>query len=146
MNICCPLPHSGFPGLNDLYQIEKACPPTLWKLTVFHSRYPRRTHLLTCLQLLSILLSPMPGRVQAIDPFVANPDFEAKQIEKASKACTAICLWVRAMHKYNTVAKQVEPKRKLLAEKQVITTDRSKCTFGDGTTRNCRKQHVFCYS
>lgn len=56
---------------------------------------------------------------QAIDPFVVNPDFEAKQIEKASKACTAICLWVRAMHKYNTVAKQVEPKRKLLAEKQV---------------------------
>lgn len=57
--------------------------------------------------------------MQAIDPFIANPDFEAKQIEKASKACTAICLWVRAMHKYNTVAKQVEPKRKLLAEKQV---------------------------
>lgn len=56
--------------------------------------------------------------MQAIDPFVANPDFEAKQIEKASKACTAICLWVRAMHKYNLVAKQVEPKRKLLAEKQ----------------------------
>lgn len=49
---------------------------------------------------------------------MVNPDFEAKQIEKASKACTAICLWVRAMHKYNTVAKQVEPKRKLLAEKQ----------------------------
>lgn len=57
--------------------------------------------------------------LQAIDPFVVNPDFEAKQIEKASKACTAICLWVRAMHKYNMVAKQVEPKRKLLAEKQV---------------------------
>lgn len=50
---------------------------------------------------------------------MVNPDFEAKQIEKASKACTAICLWVRAMHKYNMVAKQVEPKRKLLAEKQV---------------------------
>lgn len=60
-----------------------------------------------------------PYVMQSIDPFIANPDFEAKQIEKASKACTAICLWVRAMHKYNTVAKQVEPKRKLLAEKQV---------------------------
>ncbi|CAB1101954.1 unnamed protein product [Ectocarpus sp. CCAP 1310/34] len=57
--------------------------------------------------------------IAAIDPFVVNPDFEAKQIEKASKACTAICLWVRAMHKYNMVAKQVEPKRKLLAEKQI---------------------------
>lgn len=74
-------------------------------------------------------------RVQAIDPFVANPDFEAKQIEKASKACTAICLWVRAMHKYNMVAKQVEPKRKLLAEKQVRITARSAYIGGDGTTR-----------
>lgn len=28
-----------------------------------------------------------------------------------SKACTSICQWVRAMHKYHFVAKAVEPKR-----------------------------------
>ena len=56
---------------------------------------------------------------QAIDPFMSNTDFEPKQIEKASKACTAICMWVRAMHKFNAVSKQVEPKRKLLMEKQI---------------------------
>lgn len=67
----------------------------------------------------TVVLLFVVGQRQAIDPFVANPDFEPKQIEKASKACTAICMWVRAMHKYNQVAKQVEPKRKLLAEKQV---------------------------
>lgn len=75
---------------------------------------------------------------QAIDPFVVNPDFEAKQIEKASKACTAICLWVRAMHKYNTVAKQVEPKRKLLAEKQV----HGQAGHGSCSTMHCRSMHA----
>ena len=45
--------------------------------------------------------------IKAIDPFMADPDFEPKQIEKASKACTAICMWVRAMHVYHNVALQV---------------------------------------
>lgn len=63
---------------------------------------------------------------------MVNPDFEAKQIEKASKACTAICLWVRAMHKYNMVAKQVEPKRKLLAEKQASVEGYSRYCTGTG--------------
>jgi dynein heavy chain len=57
--------------------------------------------------------------IKAIDPFMTNPDFEPKAIEKASKACTAICMWVRAMHVYHNVALQVEPKRQLLAEKQI---------------------------
>ena len=31
-----------------------------------------------------------------------------------SKACTSICMWVRAMHKYHFVAKGVAPKRERL--------------------------------
>lgn len=80
---------------------------------------------------------------QAIDPFVVNPDFEAKQIEKASKACTAICLWVRAMHKYNTVAKQVEPKRKLLAEKQARGY-KVYARVALGTSFSRRRQRTIC--
>ncbi len=38
------------------------------------------------------------------------------QVQKASKACTAMCMWVRAMHKYHQVSVMVEPKKKLLAE------------------------------
>lgn len=30
---------------------------------------------------------------------------------QVSKACTSICQWVRAMHKYHFVAKAVAPKR-----------------------------------
>ena len=33
---------------------------------------------------------------------------------QVSKACTSICQWVRAMHKYHFVAKAVEPKREAL--------------------------------
>lgn len=33
-----------------------------------------------------------------------------------SKACTSICMWVRAMHSYYLVCKVVAPKRAQLAE------------------------------
>jgi len=56
--------------------------------------------------------------IELINPYVEMPEFTPKEIEKASKACTAICMWVRAMHKYHNVAKAVEPKKKLLAEAQ----------------------------
>jgi dynein heavy chain len=39
-------------------------------------------------------------------------------VDKSSKACSGICMWVRAMYKYYTVALQVEPKKKKLAEAQ----------------------------
>lgn len=37
---------------------------------------------------------------------------------KVSKACTSICLWTRAMHKYHFVARGVAPKRERLAQAQ----------------------------
>ena len=42
--------------------------------------------------------------------------FTPAQVQKASKACTAMCMWVRAMHKYHQASVMVEPKKKLLAE------------------------------
>eukprot|EP00938_MAST-03A_sp_MAST-3A-sp1_P003218 g3218.t1 len=50
--------------------------------------------------------------------YVANPMFDPKVIEKASKACRAICMWARAMYTYHNVAKEVEPKRQKLAQAQ----------------------------
>eukprot|EP00924_Labyrinthula_sp_SR-Ha-C_P001265 maker-scaffold_7-snap-gene-19.73-mRNA-1 protein AED:0.01 eAED:0.01 QI:0/0/0/1/1/1/2/0/4142 len=56
--------------------------------------------------------------ISEIEPYIQMDDFTPAIIEKASKACTAICMWVRAMHTYNGVAKNVEPKKKLLEEAQ----------------------------
>ncbi|XP_054992649.1 dynein axonemal heavy chain 1 [Sorex araneus] len=56
--------------------------------------------------------------IKAIQPYIDNDEFQPAAIAKVSKACTSICQWVRAMHKYHFVAKAVEPKRQALAEAQ----------------------------
>ncbi|NXD64149.1 DYH1 protein, partial [Eolophus roseicapillus] len=54
--------------------------------------------------------------IKAIQPYIDNQEFQPAAIAKVSKACTSICQWVRAMHKYHFVAKVVEPKRQALQE------------------------------
>ena len=49
--------------------------------------------------------------ITKIQPYIDNEDFTPAAIAKVSKACTSICQWARAMHKYHFVAKGVEPKR-----------------------------------
>ncbi|XP_016065513.1 PREDICTED: dynein heavy chain 1, axonemal [Miniopterus natalensis] len=58
------------------------------------------------------------GVIKAIQPYIDNEEFQPAAIAKVSKACTSICQWVRAMHKYHFVAKAVEPKRQALREAQ----------------------------
>jgi hypothetical protein len=54
----------------------------------------------------------IPDRViKAIAPYMDDPAFTPQQIEKASKACTAICMWARAMYKFHFVNQSVAPKR-----------------------------------
>ena len=53
--------------------------------------------------------------IEAIQPFMDNPDFMPVEIEKSSKACTAMCKWVRSMHKYHGVALKVAPLRERFA-------------------------------
>ncbi|ODM98966.1 Dynein heavy chain 6, axonemal [Orchesella cincta] len=43
--------------------------------------------------------------------YIDNPSFTPKKIEKVSKACKSICMWVRAIDVYAKVFKTVEPKR-----------------------------------
>eukprot|EP01035_Chromulina_nebulosa_P020290 gene20290-26338_t len=45
-----------------------------------------------------------------------DPNFTPAAIERSSKACTAICMWARAMYKYHFVALGVAPKRARLKE------------------------------
>lgn len=63
-------------------------------------------------------LSPYPLKenipdavISKIQPYIDNEDFTPQAISKVSKACTSICQWVRAMHKYYFVSKAVAPKR-----------------------------------
>ena len=56
--------------------------------------------------------------ITKIEPFYNDPTFTPEIIEKASKACKAMCMWTRAMYKYYSVTLIVEPKKKQLAEAQ----------------------------
>lgn len=52
--------------------------------------------------------------IKAIAPYMDDPAFTPAAIERSSKACTAICMWARAMYKYHFVALGVAPKREKL--------------------------------
>ncbi|GAB0194609.1 dynein axonemal heavy chain 1 [Grus japonensis] len=54
--------------------------------------------------------------IRAIQPYIDSEEFQPAAIAKVSKACTSICQWVRAMHKYHFVANVVEPKRRAWQE------------------------------
>ena len=58
------------------------------------------------------------NRIAKVDPYIVNESFTPDMVKKASVACEAICMWVRAMHKYYHVARAVEPKRQALAAAQ----------------------------
>ena len=50
--------------------------------------------------------------------YVEMPNFNAEAVEKVSRACKSMCMWVIAMELYSRVFKQVAPKRKRLEEAQ----------------------------
>jgi dynein heavy chain len=54
--------------------------------------------------------------IKKIEPYIHREDFDAAAIKKASVACEALCLWVRAMYKYHFIAKAVAPKKAQLME------------------------------
>lgn len=45
--------------------------------------------------------------IKKIEPVIADESFTPEQVAKVSKACTSICMWVRAMHMYHTVSLSV---------------------------------------
>ncbi|XP_053147968.1 dynein axonemal heavy chain 6 isoform X2 [Hemicordylus capensis] len=49
-----------------------------------------------------------------LQKYINNPDFVPEKVEKVSKACKSMCMWVRAMDLYSRVIKEVEPKRQKL--------------------------------
>lgn len=56
--------------------------------------------------------------IQELDRYIEMIEFSPAAVRKASVACEAICMWVRAMHTYHNVAKLVEPKKIVLARAQ----------------------------
>ena len=49
--------------------------------------------------------------LKKLKKYMDNPKFNPDDVEKVSKACKSLCMWVRAMDLYAKVFKTVEPKR-----------------------------------
>lgn len=60
-----------------------------------------------------------PQILAKLQKYINNPDFVPEKVEKVSKACKSMCMWVRAMDLYSRVVKEVEPKRQKLHAAQV---------------------------
>nr|XP_054751474.1 dynein axonemal heavy chain 6-like isoform X1 [Lytechinus pictus]XP_054751475.1 dynein axonemal heavy chain 6-like isoform X1 [Lytechinus pictus] len=54
--------------------------------------------------------------LRKLKKYIENPKFVPEVVEKTSKACKSMCMWVRAMDLYAKVFKTVEPKKQKLAE------------------------------
>ncbi|XP_007947093.1 dynein axonemal heavy chain 6 [Orycteropus afer afer] len=59
-----------------------------------------------------------PQILTKLQKYINNPDFVPEKVEKVSKACKSMCMWVRAMDLYSRVVKEVEPKRQKLRAAQ----------------------------
>ncbi|XP_054557770.1 dynein axonemal heavy chain 6 isoform X2 [Talpa occidentalis] len=75
-----------------------------------------------------------PQILAKLQKYINNPDFVPEKVEKVSKACKSMCMWVRAMDLYSRVVKEVEPKRQKLRAAQAelditLTTLREKQTL-----------------
>uniref|UniRef100_A0A9J8BJA1 Dynein, axonemal, heavy chain 6 n=1 Tax=Cyprinus carpio carpio TaxID=630221 RepID=A0A9J8BJA1_CYPCA len=95
----------------------------------FHCLHPTRTDWASAKQLLgdgNFLKKLMdydkdnikPQILQKLHKYITNPDFVPEKVEKVSKACKSMCMWVRAMDLYSRVLKEVGPKREKLAAAQ----------------------------
>ncbi|XP_040273964.1 dynein heavy chain 6, axonemal [Bufo bufo] len=60
-----------------------------------------------------------PQILLKLHKYISNPNFIPEKVEKVSKACRSMCMWVRAMDLYSRVVKEVEPKKQKLAAAQV---------------------------
>ncbi len=51
--------------------------------------------------------------------YMKDPDFLPDRIKAVSSAATSLCMWVRAMHVYDRVAKNIEPKVRGVGESRL---------------------------
>ena len=65
-------------------------------------------------------------KVKVLQKYINNPEFLPELVAKKSNAAKSLCMWVRAMDVYARVAKNVEPKKKALADAQSTVAEMNK--------------------
>lgn len=57
-----------------------------------------------------------PKVIKKVGKYIKMEKFQPSEVKSVSLAATSLCMWVRAIFKYDAVAKNIEPKRKALNE------------------------------
>ncbi|KAF1335991.1 Dynein heavy chain, partial [Globisporangium splendens] len=57
-----------------------------------------------------------PKTIRALAKFMADKEFTSETLSSISTAATSLCMWVRAMYTYDTVAKNIAPKKENLKQ------------------------------
>jgi dynein heavy chain len=59
----------------------------------------------------------IPAKIlKSLTKYIEKPEYSPDSVGNQSKACKSLCMWTHAMDTYSKVAKEVEPKKKRLAE------------------------------
>eukprot|EP00955_Chlamydomonas_euryale_P027584 291008-Chlamydomonas_euryale.AAC.1 len=61
-----------------------------------------------------------------LSKYIEDPVYTAEAVAKQSRAAMSLCMWTRAMHVYNRVAKVVGPKRETLRRAEASLADANK--------------------
>lgn len=56
------------------------------------------------------------GLIKKLKTVTSNEDFNPQFVSKKSQACMSLCMWVKAMENHFVISKEVEPKKKKVAE------------------------------
>merc|ERR1719409_952145 len=54
--------------------------------------------------------------LKKLEKFVVKPEYQPDTVGNQSRAAKSLCMWTHAMDTYSKVAKEVEPKKKKVAE------------------------------
>ncbi|GBG24991.1 Dynein heavy chain 6, axonemal [Hondaea fermentalgiana] len=57
-----------------------------------------------------------PKKIRKLAKYVNEPDFNAEKMKSVSSAACSLCMWVHAIVKYDSVCKNIAPKKAKLAE------------------------------
>lgn len=57
-----------------------------------------------------------PKTIRALQKFMTDEEFTPETLSSISTAATSLCMWVRAMYTYDTVAKNIAPKKENLRQ------------------------------
>eukprot|EP00955_Chlamydomonas_euryale_P004916 52535-Chlamydomonas_euryale.AAC.2 len=76
------------------------------------------------------------GVIRKLSKYADDPVYTPEAVAKQSRAAMSLCMWTRAMHVYNRVAKVVGPKREKLRQAEASLEEANR-KLAEKQVRHC---------